>query len=774
MPECSSQRNLSVGNPKLAQEWHPFKNGAVTPKDVTISSGKKVWWQCKEGHEWTATISSRPRCGCPYCGNKKVCKDNCLSARNPNLTKEWHPSKNGELTPQNVTSGSGKKIWWLCEKGHEWESAVDNRNKGQGCPYCTSKKACIDNCLATHYPELVKEWHPKKNGDLLPTQFTPGSKIKIWWICSKNKQHEWNTMILHRARKNSGCPFCSGHKASLTDNLKLSAPHLIDEFDYERNYPLIPEELKPYSARQVWWICQKNTKEHSWLAPVASRTSGNGCPYCNNRRACKSNSLQTLRPDLAKQWHPSKNGALTPTTVVAGGHKNIWWRCQHGHEWQAPIKSRMIQVLNCPKCKPKTSLMELRVFTELKWIFEKVEFQKKIHGVECDVYVPDLMLAVEIDGFFWHRSKQEKDKNKNEILNKHEIKTIRLREQLPPISNYDVVYKYKDKHIDVIKKLLEIILDINVCSPEKEILIRQYLVDGRLKNDQEFKQLWSNLPSPHPGTSFREKNERVAREWHPTRNGQLNAADVTNGSSRIVWWQCEKGHEWEARITRRSCGDNCPYCSGHKVCKDNCLATLNPMLSKEWHPIKNGTLTPEDVTPGSSCRKVWWQCERGHEWEMKPLARLYGSACPYCAGKRASDDNCLATVNPQLAIEWHPSKNGTITPRDVTPGSGKKFWWKCKNGHEYQMRVLHRSHGSGCSYCIGRRASYAYCLASKNPDLAKMWHPTNNGALTPKDVTPGSNKKVWWICIKGHEWEATIKSRHWGNSCPYCRRKKGM
>jgi hypothetical protein len=773
MPKRTSQHNLSVANPKLAQEWHPSKNGVVTPKDVTISSGKKVWWQCKKGHEWTAVISSRPRCGCPYCGNKKVCKDNCLSTRNPNLAKEWHPSKNGELTPQNVTSGCGKKIWWLCGKGHEWESAVDNRNKGQDCPYCTGKKACIDNCLATLNPELVKEWHPSKNGNLLPTQFTPGSKIKVWWICSKNKHHEWNTMILHRSRKNSGCPFCSGHKASQDDNFKLSAPHLDKEFDYERNYPLTPEELRPFSSRQVWWVCQKNNKEHRWLAPVASRTGGNGCPYCNNRLACTSNSLQTVRPDLAKRWHPFKNGALTPTSVVAGGHKKIWWQCQHGHEWQAPIKSRMIQVLSCPKCKPNTSLMELRVFTELKWLFGRVEFHKKEHGVECDVFVPDLKLAVEIDGYFWHRAKQEKDKNKNVILNKHGISLIRLREQLPKISEYDVVYKYRDKHYDVIKQLLEHIQNFKVCPPETEKLINHYLIEGRLKNDQEFKQLWNQLPAPHPGTSLREKNERVAREWHPTRNGQLNAADVTNGSSRIVWWQCEKDHEWKAAVARRSSGDNCPYCSGHKVCKDNCLATLNPMLAKEWHPIKNGTLTPNDVTPGSSCRKVWWRCVKGHEWEMKPLARMYGSGCPFCAGKRACNDNCLATVNPQLAIEWHPSKNGTITPRDVTPGSGKKFWWKCKNGHEYQMRVLHRSHGSGCSYCIGRRASYAYCLASKNPDLAKKWHPTNNGALTPKDVTPGSNKNVWWICTKGHEWEATIKSRHWGNSCPYCRRKKG-
>lgn len=643
---------------------------------------------------------------------------------------------------------------------------------GTGCPYCAGKRATQETSLAAQNPELIKEWHPTRNGELLPDKFTPGSHKKVWWICSKDKRHEWRAMILHRARKKSGCPFCSGHKASLTDNFKISAPALAKEFDYERNYPLVPEELRPNSSKQVWWICQKNKEEHRWLAQVASRFNGNGCPFCGNWRVCESNSLQKLRPDLAKQWHAKKNGTLTPADVVAGGHKKLWWQCVYGHEWQAPIGSRLRQTSICPKCTINTSLMELRVYTEFKCLFKNVEHRKKKHGVECDVYVPEIKLAVEIDGFYWHRNKQEKDKNKNVALEKQDIKLIRLREHLSRISEYDIVYKYQDKHFAVIKKLLENILELKICSSDLENLIREYLAAGKLKNEHEFIQLWNHHPAPPAGTSLKETHEELAREWHPAKNGRLNPTDITNGSSRSVWWQCKKGHEWKATVASRCSGSGCPYCSGHKVCKDNCLATLNPKIAKEWHPTKNGNLTPEDVTPGSSRKKVWWLCLKGHEWKMKPLARLYGQGCPFCSGKKACKDNCLATVNPKLAHEWHPTKNGSVTPEDVTPGSGRVFWWICKKGHEWDMRVLHRSHGSSCPYCNGRRAGKDNCLATKNPGLAKEWHPTKNGSVTPEGVTTGSNKKVWWICKSGHEWEAAIKSRNYGNGCPYCGRRK--
>ena len=95
---------------------------------------------------------------------------NCLATTHPELANEWHPIKNGNLTPSDVVSGTGRKVWWKCDKGddHEWEASIINRKKGTGCSICDGKKTVLSNCLATKHPELAKEWHPTKNGDLTP------------------------------------------------------------------------------------------------------------------------------------------------------------------------------------------------------------------------------------------------------------------------------------------------------------------------------------------------------------------------------------------------------------------------------------------------------------------------------------------------------------------------------------------------------------------------------------------------------------------------------
>ncbi|WP_422851061.1 zinc-ribbon domain-containing protein [Bacillus thuringiensis] len=73
-------------------------------------------------------------------------------------------------------------------------------------------------------------------------------------------------------------------------------------------------------------------------------------------------------------------------------------------------------------------------------------------------------------------------------------------------------------------------------------------------------------------------------------------------------------------------------------------------------------------------KKVWWKCEERHEWEAPIWNRHKGRGCPYCSNKKISIDNCLATLNPGIVKQWHPTKNGTLTPYDVVVGSYKKVW----------------------------------------------------------------------------------------------------
>ena len=274
-------------------------------------------------------------------------------------------------------------------------------------------------------------------------------------------------------------------------------------------------------------------------------------------------------------------------------------------------------------------------------------------------------------------------------------------------------------------------------------------------------------------------NPKLASEWHPANNGKLTPADVIPGSDKKVWWKCPKGddHEWEAKVQERSRGNGCPICSNRRVVKSNSLAFINPELTKQWHPTKNGTLTAEDVTAGSG-KKVWWKCPKGddHEWDATIVSRNKGVGCPYCAGTYASESNCLATSNPKLAKQWHPTKNGTLTPRDVTKSSGKKVWWKCSKGddHEWPAVIANRVKGSGCPICSNQRLAKSNSLASVRPELAKEWHPIKNGRLTPFDVLPSTNRRIWWQCQKNpnHEWEAKLNNRFNSKGCPICANQK--
>jgi hypothetical protein len=134
--------SLARRRPKIAAEWHPTHNGALQPSDVTIGSPRSVWWRCSAdpSHEWTTTIRNRTADGrgCPYCSGHRPTAATCLAARYPLVAAEWHPSRNGSLTAQDVLPRSSKKVWWRCQhnRQHVWLAVISNRTQGTGCPDC--------------------------------------------------------------------------------------------------------------------------------------------------------------------------------------------------------------------------------------------------------------------------------------------------------------------------------------------------------------------------------------------------------------------------------------------------------------------------------------------------------------------------------------------------------------------------------------------------------------------------------------------------------------
>ena len=204
--------------------------------------------------------------------------------------------------------------------------------------------------------------------------------------------------------------------------------------------------------------------------------------------------------------------------------------------------------------------------------------------------------------------------------------------------------------------------------------------------------------------NLEKSNLELVKKWNYEKNGDLKPTQVTVGSNKKVWWKCTKGHEWQATINNRAKGTGCPYCSSQKVLAGyNDLAASNPQLAKEWNYEKNEDLKPTQVTVGSN-KKVWWKCSKGHDYQATINHRSNGSGCPYCSNyKVLTGYNDLATINPELAKEWNYEKNGDLKPTQVKASSGKKVWWKCSDGHEWQTTIAHRSKGSGCPHCYRKR-----------------------------------------------------------------------
>jgi hypothetical protein len=135
---------------------------------------------------------------------------------------------------------------------------------------------------------------------------------------------------------------------------------------------------------------------------------------------------------------------------------------------------------------------------------------------------------------------------------------------------------------------------------------------------------------------------------------------------------------------------------------------------------------------------------------------------------KPSEKQSLSALRPDLAQQWHPTKNGGLGPRDVTPESDDRVWWLCEKGHWWQAPIRERVQGLRCTYCTGLGGEDEQRLAEAKPELLREWHPTRNPSLKARDAFSIHPDKVWWICSQGHEWEATIQTRLTGSGCPAC------
>ena len=277
-----------------------------------------------------------------------------------------------------------------------------------------------------------------------------------------------------------------------------------------------------------------------------------------------------------------------------------------------------------------------------------------------------------------------------------------------------------------------------------------------------------------------EIEKRLRQEWFFEKN-KVSFEEGLKNKDLYAAWKCEKGHEWSAKIKYRIYKDQkCPFCSGRRpVIGENDVCTIFPILREEFHPTKNGDLRLEDYKQDSGIM-VWWRCKKGHEWQDSIRSKTRkGGKCPKCLGIKTrvvSGVNDFATLHPQIAKELDPCNNKEIDITKLACKSHLKMFWRCSEGHVYEMSVKKRTErGSGCPYCAGRYAVDGETdLLTVMPELAMEWDVEANKPLRPSDLKPMSNKKVWWRCPTNHLYRAKISERAKGHGCPYCAGKHSI
>eukprot|EP01083_Nonionella_stella_P280921 955862_1 len=284
----------------------------------------------------------------------------------------------------------------------------------------------------------------------------------------------------------------------------------------------------------------------------------------------------------------------------------------------------------------------------------------------------------------------------------------------------------------------------------------------------------------------------LAREWDASRNGMALSVTTRVAADSRVWWRCAASseHVWQASYAiRLSFGHMCPFCSKEKFAPSETFLMKHPDLAQELHPTLNDNIDVKSLGPHSTLR-LMWQCRSGHPdhvWRVSVSARVRGGGkCPYCAGKLAVPSESVQALYPNVAAEFHPSKNAPLTPDMVLPSSERVIWWKCaKFGHETRGQIRTRTEKQkSCRLCRGLSTTREDNLATQNPSRAAYFHPTKNEPFTPHNICASSLEKVWFRCTKGpdHEWRATVadpvhvrrrarekdERTRATNQCPFC------
>ncbi len=416
-----------ITNEKLMAEWDYEKNYEIGlfPEQLSTGSGYYAWWKCSKCcQSWKAQINSRNRgVGCPYCAGKKpILGINDLETKYPEIANEWHPTLNESLKPSDVTCGSGKKVWWICNNNHEYQASARDRVKGIGCSKCAAAlktsfpEQAVYYYIKKSFPDAINHYKDIFNNRMELDIYIPSIRTGIEYdgsayhnknsLIRDNKKYnicrENNIQLIRIYESSQSAAFrlfdrkievLNGERKYLNGAISLLCyklgrpinvdierdkfeilkyltkinrtlssefPQVTKEWDYEKNYPLTPDNFAPHSNEIVWWICCYCGKR--WKTSINSRTLNGdlGCKKCAakirsekilQKKVLELGSLYDLFPEIMEEWDYERN-KLDPKMLLPGSREKAYWKCKKcGYKWISPINKRTIGhgCLHCTK-----------------------------------------------------------------------------------------------------------------------------------------------------------------------------------------------------------------------------------------------------------------------------------------------------------------------------------------------------------------------------------------------------------------------------------------
>lgn len=589
-----------------------------------------------------------------------VVGENDLASQYPDVAAEWDYEKNGDLTPEMVTRGSKRKVWWICSKhGVSWESSIGPRVKGCGCKKCRSEKISAKRSvpeagrsLTEALPEIAAEWDYEKNGDVTPDMVSVGSQRKAWWICSDCGRSYQSTVYTRSA--GGGCRSCGYERAAKKNSTPKAGESLADVFpdiasEWSSRNDCGPNEVNAKARRSAWWKCL--ACGHEWEAAVYSRTcDGNGCPKCadvhrrvtRHATALENGSLATKNPEAARCFDLVLNAPVRPEDVLASSNDTYFWTCSRCGETFATKPINMADGrTTCASCS-RAIAHEGREYHRGFAIAEG--------GESLADKCPELMAE-------WSA--------------RNDVDPLTVT----PSSGRIVWWTCPEGHeyeMRIANKT-QLHQGCPYCSGRR-------VVSG--VND---------MATIHP---------ELLDEWDYEANA-VAPDTVSCGSHYRARWVCgECGHKWSAEVKSRTAGSGCPRCGEIEAGRKNrkpkpggrYLADEFPDMALEWDYSRNGSRTPSNVASKSG-KPFWWICpDCGHSYEMMVYNRTRGGqGCPECAKVRR-------TSFPEKALLFYLSKcfpDAEENKRDAFDGIGGfeiDIWIpSIRTGVEYDGQAWHKN-----------------------------------------------------------------------------------